>query len=165
MCGKSAQHMSHTAGINRALKADAAQHVRRSFKREIASQMEDIEVPEVTVDPKAWYKDHAEAENLLEAVTALMVHNNVCLEDVAFVNHSCGSISWVEFAAVAAGVTYYESNYSVYDLDDLFAVVGHGWWISVIHAHDEEYLGFRRIPAEIPYHVTPEPAHFNWPLQ
>ena len=35
------------------------------------------------------------------------------------------------------------------------------WRIDVIHGHDEEYLGFRRLPASIPYSITALPAQFN----
>jgi hypothetical protein len=41
------------------------------------------------------------------------------------------------------------------------AVVGSDWWINVIHAHDQEYLGFRCGPAGIPHSITALPAHFN----
>src|SRR5450756_185742 len=41
--------------------------------------------------------------------------------------------------------------YAVSDLDSDSAVVGLDWWIDVINGHDEEYLGFRRLPARIPY--------------
>jgi hypothetical protein len=35
------------------------------------------------------------------------------------------------------------------------------WRINVIHAHDDEYLRFRRGPAGIPHSINALPAHFN----
>ena len=51
--------------------------------------------------------------------------------------------------------------YAVSDLDSDAAVAGLDWWIDVIHVHDEEYLGFRRLPARIPDSITAKPEHFH----
>ena len=51
--------------------------------------------------------------------------------------------------------------YAVGELDSDSAVVGLDWWIDVINGHDEEYLGFRRLPARIPCSITAKPEHFN----
>jgi hypothetical protein len=52
-------------------------------------------------------------------------------------------------------------GYTIGDLDYEFVVVGSDWWINVIHAHDQEYLGFRCGPAGIPHSINALAAHFN----
>ena len=65
------------------------------------------------------------------------------------------------FVEVGAKATFTIGCYTVGDLDSDFAVVGPDWWIDVINGHDEEYLGFRRLPSRIPDSITALPAHFN----
>jgi hypothetical protein len=97
--------MSHRAGVNRALTADAAGSVRRAFKQEIADQLAaDIDCTEP-----------------LSPVCDCRLH----------------------------------SGYD--DAANLLA----DWRINVIHGHDEEYLGFRRLPARIPYSINTLPAQFK----
>jgi hypothetical protein len=59
---------------------------------------------------------------------------------------------------VGAKATFTTGCYTVSDLDYEFAVVGSDWWIKVIHGHDEEYLGFRRLPAHPIFHHHPPRA-------
>jgi len=172
-------HHAHGMPGARRLKAEAAQSVCRAYKHVIARELDDMKEPELDdmneVDPeivdaqnnhgqdKPWYQRDSDAKNLLEEVILLMAAHKVTPDQVKYVNHSCGSMPWSDFVEVAGRVTFYESCYSVYDLDDLFAVVGPDWWIGVIHSGDGECLGLRRLPALIPYYVAPKPEFFNWP--
>ena len=125
--------MSHRAGFNRALKAEAAQSVRRAFNQDIADQLAaDIDCTE-PLSPVCDCRVHSgydDTVNLLADVQRLMPQNGTL-------------------------------PYAASDLDHEFDVVGSDWWIGVMSGHDEEYLGFRRLPSRIPYSITALPGHFN----
>jgi hypothetical protein len=157
-----------------ALKAEAAQSVRRTYKHVIVQELADMEEQDLAdtnkdcsdmdeVDPEILdarnnHGQHcygAELRHLVADVQKLMADAKVLSSDVQFVNHSCGSITWEEFVASMSEFTYYQGTWNIEGLTDLFCVVGTDWWIKVIICNDSEGLYFYRAPRRLPYHITP----------
>ena len=145
-----------------ALKAEAAQAVRRVYKNIIAQELEEID-PEV-LDFENNHGQHgngAKLRHLVADIQKIMDANGALSSDVQFVNHSCGFITWEEFVASMSEFTYYQCTWFVEGLTDLFCVVGKDWWIGVNTFNDFEGLTFCRPPQRIPYHITPNAGYFK----
>jgi hypothetical protein len=171
-----------------ALKAEAAQSVRRVYKNIIAQELEEID-PEIldfennhgqrtaeeagimTGRDRAFQRARvildenrcygAELRHLVADVQKLMADAKVFSSDAQFVNHSCGSITWEEFVASMREFTYYQGTWNIEGLTDLFCVVGTDWWIKVSTWGDYEGLYFYRSPRRLPYHITSTAECFN----
>jgi hypothetical protein len=157
-----AKHMSHTAGVNSALKAEASHSVRQAYKHVIAQELNEVD-PEVLdfENNHGQHGDGAELRHLVADVQKIMAANGVLSSDVQFVNHSCGSITWEEFVASISEFTYYQCTWFVEGLTNLFCVVGTNWWIGVNTFNDYEGLTFCRPPQRIPYHIIPDAECFK----
>ena len=153
-----------------ALKAEAAQSVRRAYKHVIAQELDNLE----EVDPELidarnnhgqdMHCYDAELRYLVADVQKIMADAKVLSSDVQFVNHSCGSVSWEEFVTAMSEFTYYQGTWSIEGLTDLFCVMGTDWWIKLSTWNDSESLYFFRAPRRIPYHITPTAGCFNLAL-
>jgi hypothetical protein len=173
----------HANGLPRsvALKAEAAQSVRRVYKNIIAQElnnMEEQDLDDMTKDcppePEevdlevldfennhGQHGDGAKLRHLVADVQKIMADAKVLSSDVQFVNHSCGSITWEEFVASMSEFTYYQGTWNIEGLTDLFCVVGTDWWIKVSTWGDYEGLYFYRSPRRLPYHITSNAECFN----
>ena len=155
-------------GYSQSARARYHRDIRRFTPRLIAEQLADFEdiepgLPEDEFDEPypGWLSRDSEPKNLLAEIVGIMRRQNVSRNDVQFVNHATGSMSWAEFASVAGMATFYQDHYSITGLDDCLAIVGSDWWIKPIFADDGEYLGFFQKPQPTPYHVAPSPDLFG----